>query len=401
MRRNIARGYAVTAAGVMVSAAGISGTSTPGAAATAATTARVHSGRITGTLPAPRTRLRMQRYADPGNPGNLASAAAPSFSITGLPYAVAATSASNAWAVGSETPPLGGGNTLILHWNGKTWKQVPSPSPSREDVGDGFGGVAAVSARDAWAVGGTGIGTTLIVRWNGTTWKQVPSPSPTRPDFLASVAAVSARDAWAVGYTGSSTSLILHWNGRTWKRVPSSGPMLFGVAATSARNAWAVGGQILHWNGKTWKRVPSPSGGLFGVAAISASNAWAVGGASTGTTGVHEKTVILHWNGKTWKRVPSPNPTVLNGLFGVAATSASNAWAVGGSTRLPSGIEKTLILHWNGTTWRQVPSPSPGSVNMNLFGVAATSARHAWAVGSYGSISYTAVILRWNGTAWK
>jgi hypothetical protein len=109
-----------------------------------------------------------------------------------LPYAVAATSASNAWAVGSEAPPLGGGNTLILHWNGKRWKQVPSPSPSREDVGDGFGRVAAVSARSAWAVGGTGIGTTLIVRWNGKTWKQVPSPNPTRPGYLAGVAAVSA-----------------------------------------------------------------------------------------------------------------------------------------------------------------------------------------------------------------
>ena len=40
---------------------------------------------------------------------------------------VAATSAGNAWAVGS-TPSLAG-STLILHWNGKAWTRVPSPKP--------------------------------------------------------------------------------------------------------------------------------------------------------------------------------------------------------------------------------------------------------------------------------
>ena len=35
----------------------------------------------------------------------------------------------------------------------------------------------------------------------------------------------------------------------------------------------------------------------------------------------------------------------------VAATSARNAWAVGGGPR-------TVILHWNGAAWKRVPSPS-------------------------------------------
>ena len=43
-----------------------------------------------------------------------------------------------------------------------------SPSPA-----DGYlYGVAAVSARSAWAVGCTDYGTkTLVLRWNGKTWK--------------------------------------------------------------------------------------------------------------------------------------------------------------------------------------------------------------------------------------
>jgi hypothetical protein len=35
------------------------------------------------------------------------------------------------------------------------------------------------------------------------------------------------------------------------------------------------------------------------------------------------------WNGSRWARVPSPNLGTTAQLFAVAATSASNAWAVG------------------------------------------------------------------------
>jgi hypothetical protein len=63
----------------------------------------------------------------------------------------------------------------------------------------------------------------LIVHWNGASWKQVPSPGP-RHSVLYAVAATSAGDAWAVGYTNTSRgglALILRWNGAKWKRVPS------------------------------------------------------------------------------------------------------------------------------------------------------------------------------------
>src|SRR5579871_4133268 len=67
------------------------------------------------------------------------------------------------------------------------------------------------------------------------------------------------------------------------------------------------------------------SGQLHGVAATSAKNAWAVGSAGTTT---HPKTLIVHWNGSSWRPVSSPSPSG-SMLRAVAATSASNAWAVG------------------------------------------------------------------------
>ena len=129
-------------------------------------------------------------------------------------------------------------------------------------------------------------------------------------------------------------------------------------------------------------------GFLNGVAATSARNAWAVGDIN------FSQSLILHWNGTAWKRVPSPSPPGAQ-LHGVAATSATNAWAVGQTDTA------TLILHWNGTAWTRVPSPSPASDTSYLWGVAAT-ARTAWTVGAaYRSGVPRTLILHWNSAAWK
>ena len=91
--------------------------------------------------------------------------------------------------------------------------------------------------------------------------------------------------------------------------------------------------------------------------------------------------------------MPGPNPAGAV-LFGVAAPSSGSAWAVGTDTA------GTLIEHWNGTGWTQVPSPGPAR-NPELAGVAALSSGPAWAVGDYikGGKSVT-LAERWNGTAW-
>jgi len=66
----------------------------------------------------------------------------------------------------------------------------------------------------------------------------------------------------------------------------------------------------------------------------------------------------------------------------VTATSARNAWAVG--TYTAGGHTKSLILAWNGRAWRQVPTPRLGTTS-ELAGVTAVSASNIWAVGSFSS----------------
>lgn len=103
--------------------------------------------------------------------------------------------------------------------------------------------------------------------------------------------------------------------------------------------------------------------------------------------------MIVRWNGTAWKPVPSPSPAG-GQLRAVAATSAASAWAVGGNSLGP------LILRWNGSAWKKVPSPSVPAGT--IFGVAAVSSRDAWAVGDIqNSDRPTSLILHWKGTAWR
>ena len=82
------------------------------------------------------------------------------------------------------------------------------------------------------------------------------------------------------------------------------------------------------------------------------------------------------------------------------AVPGGYAWAVGQYDYLTQGtrVYRTLVLHWNGAKWTKVASPSPAGYSNYLGGVAATSASNAWAVGDY--YSYTAewrtLAIRWH-----
>ena len=337
--------------------------------------------------------------AQPASPGTLDNV----FS------SVAVLSPCDVWAAGFDLS-AGAFQTLTEHWNGFSWVQVDSPDPGS---GNNFlNSVRAASPSSIWAVGASSDGVvskTLIEHWNGSAWKTVPSPSPGSGfNELNGVRPVSASDAWAVGddagASGTHTkTLILHWNGSTWKPVASPNPggtgkdnYLFAVAATSARDAWAVGEivastgiqtLILHWNGSKWARVASPSPGtaseLFAVSATSAANAWAVGEVTAGTT---EQTLVLHWNGRTVGPGGQPQPRRLG-------AEQRPRWGRRhlGEQRL--GCRQLRDSHraehpcpaLERPQWARVASPNPGGPAQNnvLYAVAATSASSAWAVGDF------------------
>jgi len=237
-------------------------------------------------------------------------------------HGVAAIASDDVWAVGNaEKGPGDESRTIAERWDGTQFSVVPTPN-----IGTGYNDledVAASSSSDAWAVG-FGTNTGLIEHWDGTTWTIVPAPAP---GAIHSVAAVSANDVWAVGAgaTLNDPGVILHWNGSYWATVdnPSDGT-LDGITALSADDVWAVGQEggdalVEHWDGTAWTASTLPwKLDLRGVAAGSPTDIWAVSDLYDGLP------YILHWDGSSWSSFPGAAS-----LRDVIVLSQFDAWTAG------------------------------------------------------------------------
>jgi hypothetical protein len=89
-------------------------------------------------------------------------------SVSGLGN-VGSVPGGTAWAVGNAS-----NGTAMLRWTGKAWIQIASPQVASQDF---LYAVAASSTRNAWAVGTSAtsdsdnaVTQTLILHWNGRTW---------------------------------------------------------------------------------------------------------------------------------------------------------------------------------------------------------------------------------------
>ena len=138
----------------------------------------------------------------------------------------------------------------------------------------------------------------------------------------------------------------------------------------------------------SWKVVHSPNASsgysiLNGVSVLSADDVWAVGAYGGSNYG----TLIEHWNGNHWEIVPSPDNGFTPVLNAVDAVSANDIWAVGYYGPGYYG-GRALAMHWNGFDWSMFPVPYPGVSSPDdpptslLYGLAAVSANDVWAVGT-------------------
>lgn len=178
---------------------------------------------------------------------------------------ISADATNDVWAVGrnigSMTMPFS------YHWNGTAWSQVSTPGLPN---GGEFDGVVALSPTNAWAVGSvTGKPIeikveeghanpiqTLIEHWDGKSWSIVPSPNfgPTaanQSNHLMSIAAISPTDLWVAGRafipdgSNSQMTFALHGDGTSWTIQPTPdvgfNNTLFGAAVALPSSVWFVG----------------------------------------------------------------------------------------------------------------------------------------------------------------
>jgi hypothetical protein len=172
------------------------------------------------------------------------------------------------------------------------------------------------------------------------------------------------------------------------------------VVTISERDAWVVGGgPILRWDGIQWNNVlASPPGALYGVAAVSSTDIWAVGYQNVGG---NPRPLTMHWDGAQWSVIPSPAPAPRSDLTSVTAISANDVWATG---TIYTSYTTTFTMHWDGTDWSIVPSPNPGTWSNTLDSVSASGPNDVWAVGTYSLDEERrgkGLIMHWDGSAWS
>jgi len=297
--------------------------------------------------------------------------------------AVSASSASDIWAVGQSG----------VHFDGTKWTGYALPL-IEGDLTSGITGVADLAPNNVWSVGNVNIDednpNQVVEHYDGTAWSVATGPKfqPTDVPALYGLTAASSTDLWAVGsilitINGEPTAFPLfeNYDGTSWTFTTDQlnpNGFLNAVSADASSDVWAVGylgaiGATLteHYDGTAWSAVPSPSPGgaenaLLGVTALAPNDAWAVGFyVVTGNEGRPQKTLTEHWDGTSWTVVPSPNvggnnsQTMSNELWGVIAVSANDVWAFGDTDAFGPEQLTNLVLHWDGTTWSIVPTPSP------------------------------------------
>lgn len=366
-----------------------------------------------------------------GTSWSVAAQTLPDVLLTG----VAAVSSTDIWLVGRYGMPASHPYQLIEQWNGSQWIAWKQPQVGASD----FNAVSASDPGDVWAVGrsltSSGGSSTLAMTRSGSGWEWTSMPKLTRTNgVLTSASADAPRDVGAVGSHQAGTAqngVVDHFTGVSWKQMllpaPASvqpretnlawGGQVYegsnyyavvptGVTALSPSNVWVVGYTgnqpftpyaplIEHWNGATWKILPTPSVApsaiLNAIDALGPNDIWAVGNnLSAG------EPLIEHWNGVRWQVVAGP--AVAGGyLQAVSTEGPEDIWAVG--TKLVNceidDCAFTLVEHWDGSTWRHVPSPSPldeASI-AGLSSIFSASPNDAWSGGQ--------TLEHWNGTSWS
>jgi hypothetical protein len=326
---------------------------------------------------------------------------------------VDAVSARDAWATGLSAPTKGDNlQTLIKHWNGKSWANVVLPAKVARawQKTDSFEGeIGATSRSNVWILGDAG----SYLRLKGTRWSvgKLPGSSETSGDVIevTSARVFSSVNVWAFGTRldlGTSTEptgtpYAAHFNGHAWTvtKLPAgvTGGVITAASATSSRSIWAVTGspsalvavpgggsgaaEVLHWTPAAGWTVPAqpvlPAGANL-TSVLVEQNGHVLAGGSEKNSHKGATPLAATWNGTAWTVAALPSSSTAKWTLTSLAADGRGAWAVADATNR----ESSQVWRLSGSTWSLV-KPAFGkraSVLLQLASVPHTSS--AWGAGA-------------------
>ena len=289
----------------------------------------------------------------------------------------------------------------ILHFDGTSWTEVPSPTKQT------FFTIWGSSASDVWIASSRSAifrGGPYEPGMSAAAWSPVAEIAPPRPSWSPKEAMMltlwgsGPDDVWIAGEPypiDDGLGYASQWRSRvpteddasSWTPTGIGGgtepttPPIRGLWGSSKSDVWAVGGgdglyySSVSTRGKTyhateldeagspiWTEVDSQSVPLlFSVWGSSAGDVWAVGNEGT----------IRHWvtGAKRWDVVASPTSEDLRSIWG---SGPNDIWAVGAYG---------TILHYDGTSWQPATIALPLGSKPDLSAVWGSGPDDVWAVG--------------------
>lgn len=293
----------------------------------------------------------------------------------------------DAWAVGYSFED-GQNEVLSAHWDGNEWALVAisglppnyiNPITGVPDQRTELSAVTTISENDVWAVGHyvqNRVSRTLTLHWDGTQWTIVPSPNIDGTDnYLYAVVSPSPGDLWAFGFASGrepweEQPITLHWTGESWVKIENPMELTTGITAASAtpsKEIWVISGvvgnnsllesAVRSSNGNQWTRTFLPKLEFPIVSAISAlslNDVWVVGNKRSdyppdaGPNRSSTRSLVLHWNGTAWAEVPGPDPSYIQSLDSVVAADKDDIWVIGTSSEDEDAKPRAMLSHFVG-----------------------------------------------------
>jgi hypothetical protein len=267
---------------------------------------------------------------------------------------------------------------------GNGWTVVEAP-PSQPQTS--LAAVTALDSHDAWAAGQyyTGrvaSGFPLILHYDGIGWRRMPLWGITWHGQLTSVTASSRGDVWAIGSDAFGFAHIVHRDRGRWADVPFPGQgnthvTLTKIAAARGAAPWIIGYNdagpvLLRRTGAAWESVTPPAGTstLTAIHVTGQHDAWV---ATTQPDPDPQfpgwpETVIAYWDGTSWTQLPGLGPLTYVNDFLVGGPG--NIWAAGNFGVVGAGGNgpSPLLEHWDGSTWKDIPTPYSAATLISISG---------------------------------
>lgn len=257
-------------------------------------------------------------------------------------------------------------------------------------------------------------------------WHSWPLPGDLRNQELRGVGASGPTNVWAVGYqemaSRTNAPVARKFDGRAWRTENALGHGGVGefedVLPLSDHDVWAVGhwddapatqdrALANHFDGRVWREVALPAEPRdrsvypYSVAGAGPDDVWIVGTTAQDRI-VEPRPLAYHWDGRTWRSVPTPDTGGDALLLDVTTDRGGGVWAVGVAYDA-QGAGRPLTEYWDGLAWCIVEAPAPPDQGSTLEGVTALAPDDVWAVGSSSppdQETSTPLTYHWDGSSW-